>query len=416
MVFACQEDSFLKQYETKVVSCEKADLKTTLKGSKKTIKGYEVILENTILFPEGGGQPCDYGKLIYDKDGVSYEIPVTQVTRREDKAVHFIETPLEEGQMVKQVLDWERRHDHMQQHSGQHLITALADREFNYSTTSWWLGIDVSYIEMDTNNISPNQMEVLEKLCNDYIKAATRVYVEVYKEDDLQLKKVRTRGLPEDHKGDVRVVIIDGIESNMCCGTHVTNLSQLQCIKLLGVEKGKKGRSLLHFLAGDRVLKRMNIMLQREQTLSSLLNNSADVHVELVEKLQKALKLANKNLQLVLKDIAVLEAATLKHTIPKPTYFSLHRNEGDSDFVNVFIREVDDEDILLFLTTGDEKGAGQMVLHGKPELVSKLGPLVCQELDGKGAGKGKKFQAKVKTLNNRDKAENIIKKMLDINV
>lgn len=63
-------------------------------------------------------QPCDYGKLTFVKDTVSYEVPVIQVTRKEDKAIHFVETPLEEGQMVKQVLDWERRHDHMQQHSG----------------------------------------------------------------------------------------------------------------------------------------------------------------------------------------------------------------------------------------------------------------------------------------------------------
>lgn len=414
MVFACQEDSFLKQYETKVVSCENVDLKIVVKGNKTTVKAYEVILENTILFPEGGGQPCDYGKLIYDKDGASCEIPVIQVTRRKDKAVHFVETRLEEGQTVRQVLDWERRHDHMQQHSGQHLITALADQEFNYNTTSWWLGTDTSYIELDANNVSSDQLEVLEKLCNDYIKAGTKVYVEVYKEDDLQLKKVRTRGLPEDHKGDIRVVIIEGIESNMCCGTHVTNLCQLQCIKLMGVEKGKKGRCLLHFLVGDRVLKRMNTMLQREQALSTLLNNSADVHVELVDKLQKSLKVANKNLQSALKDIALLEAAVVRHTVPKPAYFSLHRSEGDSDFTSAFIREINDEDILLFLTTGDEKGAGQMVLHGKPELVSQLGPLICQELDGKGAGKGTKFQAKVKNLNNRDKAEHIIQTMLQL--
>ena len=70
-------------------------------------------------------QPCDYGKLIYLKDGVSYEVPVIQVTRRKDKAVHFVETPLPEGQVVKQVLDWERRHDHMQQHSGRNKLYKL---------------------------------------------------------------------------------------------------------------------------------------------------------------------------------------------------------------------------------------------------------------------------------------------------
>lgn len=83
---------------------------------------------------------------------------------------------------------------------------------------------------------------------------------------------MRARGLPKDHVGDVRVITIDGIESNMCCGTHVTSLSQLQVIKLLNVEKSKrKNKVLLYFIVGDRVLRRLASCVQREERLTTLL-------------------------------------------------------------------------------------------------------------------------------------------------
>lgn len=78
------------------------------------------------------------------------------------------------------------------------------------------------------------------------------------------------RGLPEDHVGPVRVICIEGIESNMCCGTHVTNISELQCVKLLHVEKNKN-KLLLHFLVGNRVLRKLKDCYNREMKLNLIL-------------------------------------------------------------------------------------------------------------------------------------------------
>ncbi|XP_069669325.1 alanyl-tRNA editing protein Aarsd1-B isoform X2 [Periplaneta americana] len=384
--------------------CTEAQITTVTNGKKENVSGYEVILEDTILFPEGGGQPCDHGLL----DDTS----VLQVVRRGAEAVHFVKSVLPVGKVVKQTLDWERRLDHMQQHSGQHLITALADINYGYSTTSWWLGEEESYIELGTPSMKPEEMDELEKLVNEKIREATPVNVTVYQEGDDELKKVRTRGLPDDHKGPVRVVTIQGVESNMCCGTHVSNLSQLQAIKLLRVEKGKKNKTNLFFVAGGRVMKQLGVCLQREQRLTTLLKNSPADHFDLVDKLQKSLKLANKNLQTVLRDLAVYEAEKIRKMEPLPTYYSLHRKEAESDFMSILINEVADQSVLLFLTTGDDKGAGQMVLHGEPAIVGELGPKVCQLLNGKGAGKGPKFQAKVSCLANRAKAEELIKQYM----
>lgn len=366
VVFACQRDSFQKEFTTNVVSCNEAELKTVSNGKKETLKGFDVICEDTILFPEGGGQPCDYGFLD--------DVRVLSVQRRGAEAVHFVDKPLDPGKTVKQVIDWDRRLDHMQQHSGQHLLTAIADAEFGYVTTSWWLGEDISHIELDIPKITEEEIQKLETLVNEKIREGLAVTVDVYKAGDPFLIESRTRGLPKDHVGDVRLVTIKNIESNMCCGTHVSNLSQLQAIKLMGAEKGKKGKTNLLFLVGGRVLKRLSTMLQREQALTAILNNAPDTHVELVDKLMKSAKLSNKNLQTVLRDLAAQEAKALKEKNPKPKYFSLHKKEAEVDFVNVLIKEVNDPSILLFLTIGEEKGAGHMILHGEESLVAELGP------------------------------------------
>lgn len=138
----------------------------------KELQGYNVICEDTILFPDGGGQPCDYGTINGE--------PVRNVTRKGNDAVHFVETQtaFEEGMEVKQYLDWERRLDHMQQHSGQHLITELFDKQFNYDTTSWWLGTETSYIELNTQHlISREALDLIEDKANEIIRQGKEVNV-----------------------------------------------------------------------------------------------------------------------------------------------------------------------------------------------------------------------------------------------
>ncbi|KAJ8922402.1 hypothetical protein NQ315_004347 [Exocentrus adspersus] len=400
MVFKCQENSFLKEFTSKVVHCEKVELITVVNGKKEEIKGYELILEDTILFPEGGGQPCDHGYL--------NDAPVRFVVRKEDKAIHYVEAPFNVGDDVKQVVDWERRFDHMQQHSGQHLLTAIIDREFHIPTSSWWLGEEVSHVELDTASITHGQIKTIESIVNQLIRDGKNVTVSVYTKDspEAELNEVRARGLPADHKGDIRVITIQDVESNMCCGTHVQNLSQLQVIKLLHAEKSKrKDKTFLYFLVGNRVVKRLDTCIDREQKLTTLLKNNPSEHVDLVDKLVKNTKTLSKNLQTVLKDLAVMEARSLKSLDPPPKYFSMHRKEAEPDFMNTFIKELGRTDIFLFLSTGDEKTVGNIVLYGEEKPVSDLGNQICELLDGKGAGKGNKFQAKVTKMANRKKAE-----------
>uniref|UniRef100_A0A8B9MFK9 CS domain-containing protein n=1 Tax=Accipiter nisus TaxID=211598 RepID=A0A8B9MFK9_9AVES len=154
---------------------------------------------------------------------------------------------------------------------------------------------------------------------------------------------VRSRGLPDDHAGPVRVVDIEGIDSNMCCGTHVSNLSDLQVIKLLGTEKGKKNKTNLVFLAGNRVLKSIEQSHSTEKALTSLLKNGPGEHIEAVKRLQSSVKLLQKNNLNLLRDIAVLIARDFKSKPVQSQLFMLHRKEGDSEFMNIIANEIGSE-------------------------------------------------------------------------
>ncbi|CAG9761661.1 unnamed protein product [Ceutorhynchus assimilis] len=403
MVFKCQSDSYLKEFVSKVVSCDKVppDPKKPPKEDQ-----YEVILEDTILFPEGGGQPCDYGFL--------NSIPVNKVIRKADKAIHITKEGFSLGQEVKQTIDWKRRFDHMQQHSGQHLITALIDKEFEFPTVSWWLGEDVSYIELDTKSITENQIREAEGKINELIRNGKKVTVEVYTKDtpEEELKQVRARGLPEDHKGDIRVINIEDLERNMCCGTHVTNLSQLQMVKLLHSEKSKrKDKTFLYFLVGNRVLDKLSQCIDTERKLTTILKNNSLQHPDLVEKLQKNVKTLTKNLQIANRDAALIIAEKLKNSTTN--YFSMFREIGDVDFINTLIREcAKRKDLLLFLGVGDPKTVGNFVLYGPENDVKCLGQEVCNILEGKGALNGNKYFAKANKMLNWDKADAFIKDYL----
>nr|NP_001033162.1 alanyl-tRNA editing protein Aarsd1 isoform 1 [Bos taurus]Q32LK1.1 RecName: Full=Alanyl-tRNA editing protein Aarsd1; AltName: Full=Alanyl-tRNA synthetase domain-containing protein 1 [Bos taurus]AAI09538.1 Alanyl-tRNA synthetase domain containing 1 [Bos taurus] len=433
MAFRCQRDSYAREFTTTVVSCRPAELHTEeSNGKKEVLSGFQVVLEDTLLFPEGGGQPDDRGTI--------NDISVLRVTRRGTQADHFTQTPLTPGTEVQVRVDWERRFDHMQQHSGQHLITAVADDLFGLKTTSWELGRLRSVIELDSPTVTAEQVAAIERSVNEKIRDRLPVNVRELSLDDPEVEQVRGRGLPDDHAGPIRVVTIESVDSNMCCGTHVSNLSDLQVIKILGTEKGKKNKTNLIFLAGNRVLKWMERSHGIEKALTALLKCGAEDHVEAVKKLQNSSKLLQKNNLNLLRDLAVHIAHSLRNSPDWGGVITLHRKgggeaswrswaacnfpapfaawsqvcalcfrkDGDSEFMNIIANEIGSEETLLFLTVGDEKGAGLFLLAGPAEAVETLGPRVSEVLEGKGAGKKGRFQGKATKMSRRAEVQALL--------
>ncbi|KAE8575700.1 hypothetical protein XENTR_v10003916 [Xenopus tropicalis] len=347
MAFYCQRDCYATELLTEVVSCHPAQLKVENEGKKSTVSGFNILLKDTVLFPEGGGQPDDRGFI--------HEVPVLRVTRQGPDAVHFVPSPFEPGAGVLVKVDWNRRFDHMQQHSGQHLVTAFADSLYGFKTTSWELGRQRSVIELDTPLVTVQQAEAIEKTVNQKIREHVPVNVRLITVDNPEFNKVRSHGLPDDHAGPVRIIDIEGVDANMCCGTHVRNLSDLQMIKILGTEKGKKNKTNLIFLSGQRVLKYVSQSYYTEKTLTSLLKNGPEEHIEAVDKLQKSVKALQKNNLNLLRDFAILTAETFKSKVDRGKFFSLHRKEGNNEFMNIIANEIKTEvsfsSLSLWLTS-----------------------------------------------------------------
>ena len=394
--------------QSEVVSCEGGTLEIKNGGKKNIINGYNVILTDTILFPEGGGQPDDKGTL----DGQE----VLKVYRSGQNAVHFVASPVPVGKEVKTEIDWKRRFDHMQQHSGQHLITAITEELYGYKTASWWLGEKYCYIEMETSNISDEEKLNIEKTVNNKIREAQVVTIKIFQPGESIPEDVRTfkEGLPADWKGPIRLIHMGDENQCLCCGTHVSNLSQLQAVKLLHCEKGKKKNSLLYFLCGDRLLNYLTDCIKREDSLSACLNNGPTEHLGLVEKLQKSAKISQKTVQTLLKDCAESEVTLFKKQNPLPNYFILHKKEGSFDFMNAIVRGLSENDVILFLTVGDDDN-GQFLIYGKEQTVNEIGPKICDILQGKGSGKKGRFQGKIGTFKNKKLADEIITSHIALN-
>eukprot|EP00040_Diaphanoeca_grandis_P012798 m.64749 g.64749 ORF g.64749 m.64749 type:complete len:468 (+) comp23473_c0_seq1:80-1483(+) len=408
---ACQKDSYLKTLSTTVISCNKVETPKEDDAGKKSKKkkvavtnaeAWHVVLSDTILFPEGGGQPNDVGKI-----GESF---VTNVQNVGGIAVHTTSTPIDVGSEVAVEVDWDRRWDNMQQHSGQHLITATAIKLFGFQTEAWNLGAEISFLDLATSEFTNDQLAQLEKATNQAIFENRSVTPRWIEPTDPEMTTIRCRGLPDDVTGAVRVLEMESIDKNLCCGTHVKSTAHLQAVKLLKVEKAKK-QMRVFFLAGDRILTQMGAMFSRQQAITTVLAVRPEQHPETIEKMAKNLREAEKRNKGISQEYAQALATMIQAQFKSGAKVaSFHREVGDIDFMKAIHTEVDSlggrgESTLLLTTVGVAKGSkqGMFMLSGADDVVKQLGPIAAVAMGGKGGGKGR-FQGKVTNIDGRDVA------------
>ncbi|HEX9639015.1 MAG TPA: alanyl-tRNA editing protein [Acidobacteriota bacterium] len=380
---AYQRDAYLRHCEARVVSCAAGG------------RGFEVVLDDTVLYPAGGGQPSDSGSV--------GGLQVVDVYRDAGRAiVHLLPAALDKG-AVEVVLDWPRRYDHMQQHTAQHLITALAQQRFGAATTSFHLGSERSDIELDRGELGAAELEALERQVNAAIREARSVRCRWVEAEQLEAAGARSRGLPEGHQGAVRLVEIEGIDLNTCGGTHVASTAELQMVKLLGTERMRRGTRLF-YLAGGRVLQAMSRWAEREQALTRLLSCGPEEQVAAVLKLSDAARAADKARQALLGEVAAAEAERLAAT--SETAASLHRPDADLAVLQQIAAAAlqSRPDLIVLLSCGDPSGAGEFLLAGPPPRVAALAPRVGELLEGRGGGPPGRFQGKCRRLDRRGEA------------
>ncbi|KAJ1939991.1 hypothetical protein EC988_007162 [Linderina pennispora] len=184
-LLSCQQQPFLKTLDTHVVSCSDGPNADGL---------YEVELEDTVIFPEGGGQPADTGSI----SGIA----VRSAKRDGLRAIHYTESPVATGAAVQVSVDFARRLDHMQQHSGQHLLSAVLEREHGLDTVSWSMGDRSSHVELKTTKdfvLSQSAIDAVEERCNQIIMEQIVVNVRVFEQGAGDCPS----SVPEDYVGGV---------------------------------------------------------------------------------------------------------------------------------------------------------------------------------------------------------------------
>ena len=245
-----ENDSYLTRFTARVLSCAQGK------------KGYDITLDQTAFFPEGGGQPYDTGTL----GGVQ----VLEVHNREGQIVHTCAGPLEVGAQVEGTVDWERRLDHMQQHSGEHIVSGLAHAKYGCDNVGFHMGSDVVTIDLNVE-LDQQQLEELELDANRYLWQDRPVQLLYPTADELERMDYRSK---KAIQGQVRIVTFPGADTCACCGTHVRSTGQVGLIKLLSVQRFRDGVRI-ELVCGGRALRYVNAMVAQNRHISNLLSTKA---------------------------------------------------------------------------------------------------------------------------------------------
>jgi alanyl-tRNA synthetase len=202
--------------------------------------GRRVYLDRTAFYPTSGGQPFDVGTL----GGAN----VIEVIDEDERIVHVLDAPLAAGEVAAQI-DWDRRFDHMQQHTGQHLLSAVWEELFKIPTLSFHMGADTSTIDLGAPSLSPRQLEQVEDRCAEIVAGSWPVAITFDDASaDLGLRKASER------TGTLRVVSIAGFDRSACGGTHVRTTAEIGLVLLRKTEK-VRGNVRLEFVCGSRALR-----------------------------------------------------------------------------------------------------------------------------------------------------------------
>ena len=244
-----------------------------------------VTLEETLFYPTGGGQPHDTGWI----NGIR----VVDVEEIGEEIRHYVaESSFKVGEVVSIKIDWKRRFDFMQQHAGQHILTASFVELLGIQTVSFHLGKEFVTIDLDIDKISEEQLNEVEKLANQIILENRMIETKWVTKDELSSYPLRKQVTVDE---DIRLVIIPEFDYNGCGGTHPSYTGQIAALKIMDTEM-QRGKVRVHFVCGDRVLKQLHSKQRILQEVKSLLSASEEGVVQATRTLLENGKKLEKKL------------------------------------------------------------------------------------------------------------------------
>jgi len=267
--------------------------RTTFAGTviDRDESGTRVYLSETAFYPTSGGQPNDLGTLA--------GVPVTDVVDEGDRIAHVLASPLPSSAATADgSIDWERRFDHMQQHTGQHLISAVFEDLFGFPTVSVHFGPDYSTLDVEAESVTRQQLLRIEARANSLVGEARPVVVTF--EDAVTAEGLRKAS---DREGTLRIVSITGLDRSACGGTHVKSTAEIGVVLLRSVEKVRK-TIRIEFVCGQRAIRQARRDYEALGKIAASLSASPDDAAELVTGQADRLKDAENARKRLEKELA----------------------------------------------------------------------------------------------------------------
>jgi alanyl-tRNA synthetase len=260
---------------------------------------WKVTLDRTAFYPTSGGQPFDTGTL--------GDAKVLEVFDQEDGTVgHLVDREVEKDSRVRGHVDWDRRFDHMQQHTGQHLLSAAFERELGAKTVSFHLGTASATIDVD-KELSADQIAKVEAAANKVLWEDREVCVKFVSASEAA--KLPLRKDP-DRTGDLRIIEIKDYDLSACGGTHVSRTGAIGIIAIAGAERFKGGLRV-EFVCGSRALRDYRMLKDAVSGGVRLLSVIPGELPSAIEKMQAASRSQQKSQEALQERLAVHEAAAL---------------------------------------------------------------------------------------------------------
>ncbi|MDS0524654.1 DHHA1 domain-containing protein [Clostridium sp. SHJSY1] len=361
-------DQYIKEFKANIIEIKEKDDK------------YLVLLDKTAFFPGGGGQGADIG--------VIDNINVLDVVEEGENIYHLLDKK-PTNTSVNCCIDWDNRLDGMQQHLGQHVLSGCFFSHINSNTAGIHLGKDISYVDI-VGYIQEEEIINVERLANDVIGKKLNVSFITTNRREAKAMGLR-RDLATDDNS-IRVVKIEDLDINACCGVHPNNTSELQMIKIKGIEK-HKGNTRIYFLAGKRAV---NDILYRDSVLDELckiLTTGPDEAVKSLNALKSNLnevREENRKIKVALSEFEIKELINSGEKCKDASIINKTYINEDMKYLNKLAEKlVANNNVVVLFATNNGDNANLLFSSSKNLEQINSGALLKDAIsliDGRGGG------------------------------
>ena len=369
----------------------KAEFEATVISCVKNKDRYEVVLDGTYFYPEGGGQPADHGKID--------DANVFDVHDKDNEVVHYCDKEVECGNKVKAWVDMERRHRLMQQHSGEHIVSGLIHKHFGYDNVGFHMGSDC--ITIDFNGpLTSDDLKLVEKEANEAIYRNFDTNIFYPSPEELEKLEYRSKKALE---GDVRIVNFKDCDTCACCGLHVVKSGEIGIIKITG-SQNYKGGTRVTMLAGKQAWEDYAVKDSIVHGISNLLSAKPYETKEAVERLMKERNEIKEQLVAAKKQIFELKRDSLKEDETCAVFFEENMEPFELRlFTEMLLEKVPSAAVF---SGNDEEGYKYAVGSTKTDMSAFIKE-ANKALGGRGGGRGNIMQGAFTAL--RDETERYIR-------